>query len=95
MTHTDVESGAQGKRLVYGGQVIGIGLAHTMRALPGLVTILAWRSCHHLGPVFDGDRLTTRVEVLAVDGPAVDLRVLVESERGPVLDWRPVVLHAS
>jgi citrate lyase beta subunit/acyl dehydratase len=95
MTHTDAEAGAHGRRLVYGGQVIGIGLAHACRALPGLVTVLAWRSCDHLGPVFEGDRLTTRLEVGAVEGALVDLRVTVASERGPVLDWRPVVVHAS
>lgn len=95
MTHTDAAAGAHGKRLVYGGHVIGIGLAHASRALPGLVTVLAWRSCVHLGPVFEGDRLSSKVEVLAVEGPAVDLRITVASERGPVLDWQPVVLHAS
>jgi citrate lyase beta subunit/acyl dehydratase len=94
MTHTDAAAGAHGKRLVYGGHVIGIGLAHASRALPGLVTVLAWRSCDHLGPVFEGDRLATTIDVLAVDGPTVDLRVTVASERGPVLDWQPVVLHA-
>jgi acyl dehydratase len=95
MTHTDAAAGAHGQRLDYGGQVIGIGLAHATRALPGLVTVLAWRSCDHLGPVFEEDRLSTQVEVLAVAGPAVDLRVTVKSERGPVLDWQPVVLHAA
>lgn len=87
--------GQHGRRLVYGGHVIGIGLAHATRALPGLVTVLAWLSCDHLAPVFEGDRLCTRVEVLAVRGPMADLRVTMSSERGPVLDWKPVVLHAS
>ncbi|MBA2346948.1 MAG: hypothetical protein H0V81_01510, partial [Solirubrobacterales bacterium] len=95
MTHTDAEAGAHGRRLVYGGQVIGIGLAHATRALPGLATVLAWRSCDHLGPVFEEDRLRTDVEVLAVDGALVDLRVTVTSGRGPVLDWQPVVVCAS
>ncbi len=95
MTHTDAAAGAHGQRLVYGGQVIGIGFAHATRALPGLVTVLAWRSCDHLGPVFEDDRLCTQVEVLGVAGPAVDLRVTVTAERGPVLEWQPVVLHAS
>ena len=83
------------ERVLGAPRVIGIGLAHATRALPGLVTVLAWRSCDHLGPVFEEDRLSTRVEVLAVAGPDVDLRVTVTCERGPVLDWQPVVLHAA
>jgi citrate lyase beta subunit/acyl dehydratase len=95
MTHTDAGAGAHGQRLVYGGHAIGIALAHACRALPGLVTVLAWRSCDHLGPVFENDRLTTRIEVLAVDGPVVDLRCVVSSERGDVLDWQPAILYAA
>ena len=56
MTHTDAQAGTHGRRLVYGGHAIGIALAHACRALPGLVTVLAWRSCDHLGPVFEEDR---------------------------------------
>ncbi|HYF24959.1 MAG TPA: hotdog domain-containing protein, partial [Baekduia sp.] len=99
MTHTDAQAGAHGRRLVYGGHAIGIALAHACRALPGLVTVLAWRSCDHLGPVFEGDRLASTVEVEAVDGSLVDLRVRVAADRdddpADVLDWRPVVLHAA
>jgi citrate lyase beta subunit/acyl dehydratase len=95
MTHTDAQAGSHGRRLVYGGHAIGIGLAYACRALPGLVTVLAWRSCDHLGPVFEEDRLTSRIEVLAVEGPIVDLQIVLSNADGDVLDWRPAVLYAS
>jgi citrate lyase beta subunit/acyl dehydratase len=95
MTHTDAQAGAHGRRLVYGGHAIGIALAHACRALPGLVTVLAWRSCDHLGPVFEEDRLTSCIDVLAVDGPVVDLRIVLSNDRADVLDWRPAVLYAA
>ncbi len=95
MTHTDAQAGAHGRRLVYGGHAIGIALAHACRALPGLVTVLAWRSCDHLGPVFEEDRLTSRVEVLGVEGPVVDLQIVLSKDDGDVLDWRPAVLYAA
>lgn len=104
MTHTDPEAGAHGRRLVYGGQTISLACAHTLRALPGIVTILAWRSCDHTGPVFEGDVLRTEVEVGEVlplaYGGLVDLRAKAWASRSgepteiPVLDWRFVALVA-
>jgi acyl dehydratase len=102
MTHTDATAGTHGRRLVYGGHVIGIAAAHLTRVLPDLATILAWRSCDHLGPTFEGDLLHTeilveRLEGLA-DGGLVDGRILVsaiaadEDEPRPVLDWRLTAL---
>ena len=55
--------GAARRRLVYGGHTIGLAAAHAARALPGLVTILAWHSCDHLAPVFEGDTLRSRLEL--------------------------------
>ncbi len=52
---------AHGRRLVYGGHTIAIAAAHTTRALPDLVTIVAWHGCDHTGPVFDGDILSTEI----------------------------------
>jgi acyl dehydratase len=95
MTHTDAAASAYERRLVYGGHVISIALAHACRALPGLVTILAWRSCDHLGPVFEGDRLTTDIEVLAVSMPTVELRMRARSDDREVLDWHAVALYAA
>ena len=102
MTHTDATAGAHGERLVYGGHVIGIAAAHLTRLLPDLATILAWHSCDHLGPTFEGDRLHTRFELLGLDalpdGGLVDVRARVsatapgEDEPRHVLDWRLVGL---
>jgi citrate lyase beta subunit/acyl dehydratase len=100
-THTDAAAGAHGMRLVYGGHVIGIAAAHVTRALPDLATILAWESCEHLGPTFEGDRLRTRVEVVGLDpladGGLVHLRVRTaaigdDGAARDVLDWRLVGL---
>jgi acyl dehydratase len=75
--------------------------------LPDLVTIVAWRSCDHTGPVFEGDVLRTELHVEAVharDGyQLIDLRAVVHAypaaDAGdptavdkPVLDWRFVAL---
>jgi citrate lyase beta subunit/acyl dehydratase len=98
MTHTDATAGAHGQRLVYGGHVIGIAAAHLTRALPDLATVLAWRSCDHLGPTFEGDLLHSEItleelEPLA-DGGLLHARILVsatapdDDAARPVLDWR-------
>lgn len=85
--HSDPASGGRGRRLVYGGHTIGIALSHVTRAIPDLVTVAAWRSCDHLNPVFEGDVLRSTIEVEAVDGQLIELRVHMRSEQ-PVLDWR-------
>jgi acyl dehydratase len=100
-THTDAAAGAHGARLVYGGHVIGVAAAHVTRALPDLATILAWESCDHLAPTFEGDRLRTRIEIAGLeplpDGGLVRLRVRTaaiaddDTERD-VLDWRLIAL---
>lgn len=90
--------GTDGERLVYGGHTVGLALAQACRAIPNIVTVTSWASCDHTGPVREGDRLRSRVEVTAVtplaDGGLVDLRSTVESQRGPVLDWRFTALLA-
>jgi 2-methylfumaryl-CoA hydratase len=103
-THTDPAAGPYGRRLVYGGHTISLAGAAATRALPNLVTILAWRSCDHTGPVFEGDVLRTEVTVDAVhpltQGGMVDLHALVWADQGPgepeqpVLDWRFIGLMA-
>ena len=50
-------------RLVYGGHTIGIALHQAVRALPGMVTVVGWHGCDHLGPVREGDTLTSAIEV--------------------------------
>lgn len=101
-THSDDEAGS---RLVYGGHTIGLALTQALRALPELVTVVAWHSCDHTGPVHEGDTLTSTVLVEDVrPGPAggrlASLRSVVSARRGPggpvrdVLDWRYVALVA-
>ena len=103
--HTDPGAGGHGRRLVYGGHTIAVAAAHATRALPNLVTILAWRGCEHLAPVFEGDVLGTEVEVedghpLEPDGGLVELRARVTAERADgggtdeVLDWSFTALMA-
>jgi acyl dehydratase len=69
--HTDAGASSHGERLVYGGHVIGIAAAHVTRALPDLATILAWESCEHLGPTFEGDRLRSRVLITGLQAPGL------------------------
>jgi acyl dehydratase len=104
--HTDAGGSVHGRRLAYGGHTIAVAAAQATRALPNLLTIVAWRSCEHTGPVFDGDVLSTELTVGAVhplelDGPGlVDLRAVTHAERHgldepePVLDWRFLALMA-
>jgi acyl dehydratase len=100
IVHTDATASAHGRRLVYGGHTISIAAAHATRAIPALATIVAWQSCEHLGPVFEGDVLRTELRVVqtAPDGLAT-LRALVSAERpetdpAPVLDWTFVAVVA-
>lgn len=84
---------AAGQRLVYGGHTIAVAASQACRALPDLATVLAWESCDHVGPVHEGDTLTTEVTVEQVaavgDWQVADLRaeVTADGERA-VLDWR-------
>jgi acyl dehydratase len=90
---------AGGRRLVYGGHTIALALTQATRAIPNLLTVLAWQSCDHTAPVHEGDLLSSVVEVERVrplpDGGAhVHLRSRVMAadpgtgEEKQVLDWR-------
>jgi acyl dehydratase len=83
--------------------------AQIVRALPNLVTLIAWRSCDHTEPVFEGDVLQTKFTIdakhtLPKGGGLVDLHAVVHATRGdqapalgagtPVLDWRVIGLMA-
>jgi acyl dehydratase len=87
MTHTDAGSSVYGRRLVYGGHTIATAAAQLSRALPNLVSVLAWRKCDHVAPVFENDILAARVTVsgttpVATGGGLVDLNVTVDADRG-------------
>ena len=104
--HADAGASAHGRRIVYGGHTIAVAAAQLTRAMPNLVTILAWRGCDHTAPVFDGDVLASEVSVEGVqplegvDAALVDLRVRTTADPGGanppslVLDWRVIGLMA-
>ena len=83
-----------GRRLVYGGHTIGLAASQATRALPDLLTIVAWHSCDHLGPVYEGDPLHStleleRLEPLPDRGALAHLRSRVRATGArDVLDWR-------
>ena len=102
--HHDRTATPSGQRLVYGGHTIGLAAAQLTRALPALMTILAWHDCDHLGPVHEGDTLHSditidRREALPGGGGLVHLRSRVQATDpagavSEVLDWRLVGLFA-
>jgi acyl dehydratase len=101
--HHDATASPAG-RLVYGGHTIGIALHQSIRALPGMVSVVGWHGCDHVGPVREGDTLTSTVEVqqtvpAASGGTLAHLRSRVRAARADapaaeVLDWRFVALLA-
>jgi acyl dehydratase len=105
MAHHDRAAGQGGRRLVYGGHTIGLAAAQLTRALPDLATIVAWHGCDHVAPVFEGDTLTSEVEVERTEplpggggGALVHLRSRVRARRedgavADVLDWRLIGVH--
>jgi acyl dehydratase len=102
MAHHDAHV-AGGRRLVYGGHTIGVAAAQATRALPNLVTVVAWHGCDHLGPVHEGDTLRSEIELEQAEpldggGGLVHLRSRVRADRdaetSDVLDWRFVAVMA-
>jgi acyl dehydratase len=107
MVHHDAAASG-GRRLVYGGHVIGLALAQAVRSLPSIVTVAAWHGCDHLGPVHEGDTLRSTISVEQVEeipagGGLVHLRSLVRADGAEetagttprdVLDWRYVAVVA-
>jgi len=98
MAHTDSKLSYLGERLVYGGHTISMAFAQVTRALPDLLTLVAWESCDHVAPVVENDRLRTEVEVLErIDVPqGVLVKLHAEcfasrasgDEETRVLDWK-------
>ena len=78
---------AGGRRLVYGGHTIGLALAQATRMLPNIATVVGWRSCDHLGPVYENDLLCSELEVEAARE--------LPGDRGGVLSLRSRVFAVS
>ncbi|HJP36969.1 MAG TPA: MaoC family dehydratase [Gammaproteobacteria bacterium] len=104
--HTDATKSYLGKRLVYGGHTISLALAQITRALPAIITVVAWSGCDHTGPVVEEDLIRSQFKVLGVTpaqpgGSLVNLHVESfaarshrdsgELEEHKVLDWRLTV----
>jgi acyl dehydratase len=100
MAHTDARLSYLGERLVYGGHTIFMSFAQVCRAMPNLLTIVAWESCDHAAPVVENDRLRTEFRITAIEpcgtrGGAL-LRIEVEcfaargapEQESRVLDWK-------
>jgi 2-methylfumaryl-CoA hydratase len=95
--HLDPGATPTGKRLVYGGHTIAIAFAQATRALPDLLTMLAWERCDHVAPVFEEDVLRTELDVLdrtpAPRGAVLRLRTATFAtapaggDERLVLDW--------
>jgi 2-methylfumaryl-CoA hydratase len=106
MTHTDATRSVYGRRLVYGGHTIAIASKQMAMALPHIVQILAWYRCDHVGPVFEGDMLSSSIKINKIikvkDATIAKLVVEVFAKRGPeapselkdaqVLHWSLAVL---
>lgn len=106
LAHHDRTASPADRRLVYGGHAIGLVCSHITRALPNLVTIVAWHSCDHLGPVYEADTLCTKLELEGIEqlpgggGGLLHLRALAtavgrdEGTDAEVLDWRLAAVMA-
>jgi len=105
-THTDASRSYLGKRLVYGGHTISLAFAQICRAIPNIITLVAWQGCDHLGPVLEEDIIRTEFTVTnetstACDGLLRELHVQSFAQRwnsestsyeeSQVLDWRLIV----
>lgn len=98
MAHTDARLSYLGDRLVYGGHTISLAFAQATRALPNLLTLLAWEACDHTAPVVENDRIRSDVTVLEKrplpSGALLKLQAESWAARGEpekeqrVLDWR-------
>lgn len=91
MAHTDLRLSYLGERLVYGGHTIFMTFAAVTRALPNLLTLLAWDRCDHTAPVLEGDRLRSEFTITArraapagVGGELLQVHAECFAARGPI-----------
>ncbi len=108
IVHRDAAASAYGQRLVYGGHVQALAQASLTRMDPGMGTIVAWHTCNHLAPAFEGDLLAFSHRLIAehVTDAGLAVRAFeavgtahrhVEPgsnlpETAEVLKWIPVVI---
>jgi acyl dehydratase len=95
---TDTTLSYMDLRPAYGGHPISMAFAQITRALPDLVTIVAWESCGHTQPILENDRFRTDVTVLdrteLRSGALLSLHAksyvsrVQEPEETAVLDWK-------
>lgn len=105
-THTDASRSYLGRRLVYGGHTISLAFAQVTRAMPHLVSMVAWQGCDHLGPVLEEDLIRSeftleRLEPIAAGGHLAETHVKTWARRhdpakdaweeSAVLDWRLIL----
>jgi len=105
-THVDATKSYLGKRLVYGGHTISLVLGQLTRAMPSMISVVAWAGCDHTGPVIEEDLIRTTFTVSDVHpatagGELLDLHVIAYASRpdpesgefveNDVLDWRLTV----
>lgn len=102
--HRDYRAGLDGRRLVYGGHTVGLAQASLSRVLPDLLTVVGWRSCDHVAPVFEEDLLTfsTTIDAVLSSGSIrlADATVAVTAHRSGatpthVLEWKPILAVAG
>jgi 2-methylfumaryl-CoA hydratase len=102
--HRDNAMAADGRRLVYGGHVQGLGQASLTRMLPGFATIVAWDGCDHTGPAHEGDLLEFRHTILEQQscgsGRLIRFEVVgacrqADGTTTDILRWTPVVWAAG
>lgn len=65
IVHRDAAASAYGVRLVYGGHVQALAQASLTRLDPSISTIVAWHTCNHLAPAFEGDLLSFSHQLIA------------------------------
>jgi acyl dehydratase len=96
------DSRRSGRRLVYGGHTIGLAFSQACRALPEIIAPVAWVTCSHTAPVFEGDTVTTEHHVVEEAGATGTRTLHVHTkayalregdERHLVLEWEWKALH--
>ncbi len=108
IVHRDASASAYGQRLVYGGHVQALAQASLSRLDPAMGTIVAWHTCNHLAPAFEGDLLSfshrliaehvtdNGVAVRAFETIGVANRTVADGSNLPaeaeVLRWVPVAI---